>query len=95
MNRVVCHPLGVDFLAIDNRIVLFVATITNIEIEVSNVITTSWVDSSETLFELFVALTVEPSEEIVVFQAMFLFAWSDVVAVIMLATTLVNFWIAS
>lgn len=94
-KSIFCHPLRVNLLAIDNRILLFVASITNVEIEVSDVVSALRVDSSQTLLELFVAVTVESREEVVVLQAVLLFTWRDVVAMVVIAAALVHVGIAS
>lgn len=89
------HSLRVNFVTFDNRMLLFVTSIANIKVEISDVISTSRVDTSETLLELLVALTMQASKEIVVLQAMFLLTRCNVIAMIMLTTALVNFWITS
>lgn len=67
------HLLRVNFIALDNRMLFLVAAITDIEVEVSDVISPSRVDSSQALLELFIAHAMQSGEVIVVFQAVFFF----------------------
>lgn len=67
-----------------------VASITNVEVKVSDVISAPRVDTSETLLELFIALAVQAREEVVVLQAVFLFTRGDVIAMIVLSTALIS-----
>lgn len=80
--------LCVNLIAIDNRMLFFVTSITNIKIKVSDVVSSSWVDRSKTLLELFIASAMETCEEVVVLQSVFLFTRCDVIAMIMLSTHL-------
>lgn len=72
-----------------------VAAITNVKVKVANVVSTSRVDGSQTLLELLVASAVEAREEVIVLQSVFLFTWGDVIAMIVLSTTLISLCIAS
>lgn len=87
--------LRVNLITVDDRVLLLVASIADVEVKVSDVIASSRVDSSEALLELLVASAMETSEEVVVLQAVLLFARSDVIAVIVLSTTLISLRVAS
>lgn len=67
------YSLRVFLITINDWMLLLVATISHIEIEAADVVTQLRVFLSKTIFELFVALTVQPGEIVVVFQAMLSF----------------------
>lgn len=73
----------------------FIASIANVEVEVPYEVSSSRVDASKTLLELFIASAVKTREEVIVLQAVFLFARGDAIAVIMLSTTLIGLFVAS
>lgn len=89
------HLLGVNLVTLDNRMLLFVAPVADVEIEIADEVSALAVDVSETLLKLFIARAVESREEVVVRQAVFLLARCHVVAVIMFTTTFVDFLVAS
>jgi predicted amino acid racemase len=89
------HLLCVNFITLDNRMLFLVAAITDVEVEVSDVISTFRVDGSQALLELFIAHAMQSSEVIVVFQAVLFFTRSDVVTVIMLSAALINLRVTS
>lgn len=113
-----------DFIALDDWVLFFVAAIANVKIKIANEISTSRVNLFEnvqqkifpiepnflrkhifmytrvchlfqTLLEFLVAFAVQTSKEIVIFETIFLFARSDVVAMVVLSTTFVDFGITS
>lgn len=73
----------------------FVATVANVEVEISDVFAASRVNFPQTLFELLVARAVQSSEEIVILEAVFLLARRDVVAVIVLPAAFIGLFIAA
>lgn len=89
------HLLRVNFIALDNRMLFLVAAVADVKVEISDVISTSRVDTSQTLLELFIAHAVKSGEIVVVFETVFFFTRSDVVTMVMLSTALINLGITS
>lgn len=82
--------LVVHLITLHYRVLLLVTSITNIEIEASNIVAQLGVDASQTLLEFFVTLAMKSGEVIGVHQAMFLFTSSHIVTIVMSPTTLVH-----
>jgi len=87
------HSLGVDLVALDDRMLLFVAAIANVEVKVADEVSSLRVDMSQALLELFVAHAVKTRKVVVVLQSVLLLARRHVIAVIVISTALVDFFI--
>lgn len=72
-----------------------VATVANVEVEISDVSAAFRVHFPQTLLELLVARAVKSREEIVVLESVLLLARRDVVAVIVISAALVGLFIAA
>lgn len=84
-----------NLIALDDRMLFFIATVANIKVEISYIISAPRIDCPQALLKFLIANAMEASEKIIILKTVLLFTRGHVVTMVMCSTTFINFLVTA